>query len=93
MSRKVLEEVIERASSDARFRESLQSNFEAAIRSYDLTPDEKAELAKGLGAQSEATAEGMPSAMAASEASEAMASSEASTTEQATTDLLSASDN
>ena len=48
MSKEVLEQVILKASSDARFRAQLNDNFEAALRPYDLNPDEKAELQKGM---------------------------------------------
>jgi len=48
MSKEVLEQVILKASSDARFRAQLNDNFEAAIRPYDLSPDEKSELQKGM---------------------------------------------
>jgi hypothetical protein len=48
MSKEVLEQVILKASSDARFRAQLNDNFEAAIRPYDLSPEEKSELQKGM---------------------------------------------
>jgi hypothetical protein len=48
MSKEVLEQVILKASSDARFRAQLNDNFEAAIRPYELSPEEKSELQKGM---------------------------------------------
>jgi len=48
MSKEVLEQVILKASSDARFRAQLSDNFEAAIRPYDLSPEEKSELQTGM---------------------------------------------
>jgi hypothetical protein len=48
MSKEVLEQVILKASSDVRFRAQLNDNFEAAIRPYDLNPEEKSELQKGM---------------------------------------------
>ncbi|HXN00703.1 MAG TPA: hypothetical protein VN973_02305 [Candidatus Dormibacteraeota bacterium] len=48
MSKEVLEQVILKASSDLRFRAQLNDNFEAAIRPYDLNPEEKSELQKGM---------------------------------------------
>ena len=51
MSKEVLEQVILKASSDARFRAQLNDNFEAAIRPYDLSPDEKSQLQKGMAGQ------------------------------------------
>jgi hypothetical protein len=44
MSKDALEQVIMKASNDARFRAQLSDNFDSAIRSYDLTPQEKDEL-------------------------------------------------
>jgi len=76
MSKQSLDQVIQRASSDARFKASLSDNFEGAVRPYDLSDDEKARLAKGLGLRAAATAHPMPAAVAASmEASSAQASS------------------
>ena len=48
MSKEVLEQVVLKASSDARFRAQLNDNFEAATRPYDLSPEEKSELQKGM---------------------------------------------
>lgn len=48
MSKEVLEQVVLKASSDARFRAQLSDNFEAAIRQYDLTAEEKSKLRSGL---------------------------------------------
>ena len=36
--------IIERLSSDAKFREQLKSNPDAALKSYDLTTEERAAL-------------------------------------------------
>lgn len=49
MSKQSLDQVIQRASTDARFKAQLGDNFEGAVRPYDLTEDEKARLASGLG--------------------------------------------
>jgi hypothetical protein len=76
MSKQSLDQVIQRASSDARFKASLSDNFEGAVRQYDLTDDEKARLAKGLGLRTPSTVHPMPAAVAASiEASSLEASS------------------
>jgi hypothetical protein len=66
MSKQAFDQVIQRASSDARFKASLSDNFEAAVRTYDLSDDEKARLAKGLGLSAAAKAQQMPSSVAAS---------------------------
>jgi hypothetical protein len=66
MSKQAFDQVIQRASSDARFKASLSDNFDAAVRPYELTADEKARLAKGLGLSAAAMAHQMPSAIAAS---------------------------
>ena len=39
--------IIERLSSDAKFREQLQSNPDAALKGYDLTTEERAALMSG----------------------------------------------
>jgi hypothetical protein len=65
MSKQALDQVIQRASSDARFRDSLNDNFDGAIRSYDLSDAEKAQLAKGLGISRAVTSRPMPTAIAA----------------------------
>jgi len=39
--------IIERLSSDATFREQLQSNPDAALKGYDLTTEERAALMSG----------------------------------------------
>ena len=65
MSKQSLDQVIQRASSDARFKASLSDNFEGAVRPYDLSGDEKVRLAKGLGLRVPTTAHQMPSAVAA----------------------------
>jgi hypothetical protein len=88
MSKQSLDQVIQRASSDARFRDSLNDNFDGAIRSYDLTDDERAQLAKGLGLSAAATARAMPSSVAAHMEAATMnaATSEAATSEAATSE-------
>src|SRR6266481_6097978 len=48
MSKEVLEQVILKASSDARFRAQMNDNFDAALRPYDLSPAEKAKLRSGV---------------------------------------------
>jgi hypothetical protein len=48
MSKEVLEQVVLKASSDARFRSQLNDNFESAVRPYDLSPDEKSKLRSGI---------------------------------------------
>jgi hypothetical protein len=47
MSMQAVTQVLERAFSDAAFREQLKTNFAAAIAGYDLTADEIAALKKG----------------------------------------------
>ncbi len=42
-----LNQVIERASTDAAFRSQLRSNPEAALAGYDLSAEEKAALLSG----------------------------------------------
>src|SRR5215211_956712 len=39
--------IIERLSTDAKFREQLQSNPDAALKGYDLTTEERAALISG----------------------------------------------
>jgi len=65
MSKEAMEQVVLKASSDARFRTQLSDNFEAAIKPYDLTQDEKDELRKS----DVATASELPESKAATEAS------------------------
>jgi hypothetical protein len=77
MSKQALDQVIQRASSDARFRDSLDDNLDGALRGYDLNEDEKSQLVKGLGLKL-SSSRAMSEAMASSEASQALASSEAS---------------
>jgi hypothetical protein len=88
MSKQSLDQVIQRASSDARFRDSLSDNFEGAIRSYGLSSEEKAKLAKGLGLSHAVTARPMPAAVAATfDASSVSASTvDASTVDASTVD-------
>ena len=66
MSKQSMDQVIQRASSDARFTASLSDNFEGAIRPYDLSDDEKGRLAKGLGLSIAPTSHAMPATVAAS---------------------------
>jgi peptide/nickel transport system ATP-binding protein len=66
MSKQAFDQVIQRASSDARFKASLSDNFDGAVRAYDLSNDEKARLATGLGLSGAARAYAMPSTIAAS---------------------------
>jgi hypothetical protein len=66
MSKQAFDQVIQRASSDARFKASLSDNFDGAVRAFDLTDEEKGRLAKGLGLSAAARAYAMPSAIAAS---------------------------
>lgn len=47
MSVQSVTQVLERALSDPAFRELLKSNFDQAVRGYDLTADERAALRKG----------------------------------------------
>jgi hypothetical protein len=72
MSKQVFDQVIQRASSDARFKASLSDNFDGAVRGYDLSNDEKARLANGLGLSGAAKAYAMPSAIAASTTAESL---------------------
>lgn len=87
MSKQAFDQVIQRASSDARFKASLSENFEAAVRPYDLSEDEKVRLAKGLGLSAVARAHQMPSTVAANmDASTVHAqTTEAETTQAQTT--------
>ena len=48
MSKEVLEQVVLKASSDARFRSQLNDNFDSAIRPYELTEEEKSQLRSGM---------------------------------------------
>jgi len=85
MSKEVLEQVILKASSDARFRAQLNDNFEAATRPYDLSPEEKSELQKGMAGElaDDRTARQTMAASAANTAS-ATQSATASATASAT---------
>lgn len=47
MSREAIAQVLERASTDAAFREALRRNPEHALQGYDLTPEERAALTSG----------------------------------------------
>jgi hypothetical protein len=44
MSKEALEEVLRRASNDSGFRDRLSGDFDATLRSYDLTDTEKVQL-------------------------------------------------
>jgi hypothetical protein len=66
MSKQSLDQIIQRASSDARFRSSLGENFEGALRSYDLTGPEKIQLARAIGISVSGAAQAMPEMTAAS---------------------------
>ena len=83
MSKESLDQVIQRASSDARFKASLSDNFEGAVRPYDLSDDEKAKLAKGLGLPAAATSHPMPAVAASMEAATLEPAMEATTLEPA----------
>jgi hypothetical protein len=83
MSKESLDQVIQRASSDARFKASLSDNFEGAVRPYDLSDDEKAKLAKGLGLSAPATSHPMPAVAASMEAATLEPAMEATTLEPA----------
>jgi hypothetical protein len=48
MSKEVLEQVVLKASSDARFRAQMNDDFDAALRPYDLSPEEKSKLRSGI---------------------------------------------
>ncbi len=70
MSKEALDDVLRRASSDAMFRSRLQTDFDAAIRPYDLTAEEKQRLNAGAGVQA-IRSEAVPERQAASLAAEA----------------------
>ena len=89
MSKQAFDQVIQRASSDARFKALLSDNFEGAVRAYDLTGEERARLAKGLGLSAAARAYAMPSAIAASATAES-ATAESATAESATAESATA---
>jgi hypothetical protein len=91
MSKQAFDQVIQRASSDARFKASLSDNFEGAVRAYDLTNDEKASLTKGLGLSAAARAYAMPSAIAANMAASTVAQSSLAETSLAETSLAETS--
>ncbi len=50
MSQPVLEEVLRKASGDVGFRARLKTDFEGAIKPYDLTDGEKQQLRAEAGA-------------------------------------------
>jgi hypothetical protein len=92
MSKQSLDQVIQRASSDARFRASLGDNFDGAVRPYDLSYEERAQLAKGLGLSPTITARPMAAAVAGTvDASSVDASTvEASSADASTVEASSA---
>ena len=47
MSQEAMMKVLEKASTDTTFRDELKKNPEAALKSYDLTADERAALTSG----------------------------------------------
>jgi hypothetical protein len=47
MSQQALMQVLEKASTDAAFRDELKKNPETALKAYDLTAEEKAALMSG----------------------------------------------
>ncbi len=47
MSVQSVTQLLERAASDEQFRAQLKTNFDAAVKGYDLTADEIAALKKG----------------------------------------------
>src|SRR5712692_5202403 len=88
MSKEVLEQVVLKASSDARFRAQMNDNFDAALRPYDLSSAEKAKLRSGIaGVTDDREARRV---MAASPASSAAATSAASSAEAGSAEAGSA---
>ena len=49
MSKLAVEQVVRKASTDARFRAQLAKDFEIAVKPFKLTAAEKAQLRKGAG--------------------------------------------
>src|ERR1700716_30647 len=47
MSKLAVEQVVRKASTDARFRAQLAGDFEVAVKSFKLTAAEKTQLRKG----------------------------------------------
>ena len=47
MSRQMIAQVVERASTDAQFRAQLERDPENALAGYDLTPQERSALLSG----------------------------------------------
>jgi hypothetical protein len=84
MSKEVLEQVVLKASSDARFRAQMNDNFEAALRPYDLSPAEKSKLRSGIAGLSDDRE--VRRMMAASTASSVAASSTAASANAGSTD-------
>src|ERR1700682_2149837 len=50
MSKQAVEQVVRKASTDARFRTQLARDFEVAVKPFKLTAAEKAQLRSGAGA-------------------------------------------
>jgi hypothetical protein len=88
MSKEVLEQVVLKASSDARFRAQMNDNFEAALRPYDLSPAEKSKLRSGIAGISDDRE--VRRMMAASTASSVAASSTAASADAGSADAGSA---
>jgi pilus assembly protein FimV len=84
MSKEVLEQVVLKASSDARFRAQMNDNFEAALKPYDLSPAEKSKLRSGIAGLSDDRE--VRRMMAASTASSVAASSTAASANAGSTD-------
>jgi hypothetical protein len=49
MSKQAVEQVVRKASTDARFRAQLAKDFKAAVKPFKLTAAEKIQLQKGAG--------------------------------------------
>ncbi len=71
MSQEVLEQVLRKASGDVGFRARLKTDFEGAIKPYDLTDGEKQQLRAEAGAAVSEPAEARQAAEAFAEESEA----------------------
>ncbi len=66
MSKQAVEEILRKASADARFRSRLKSDFEAATKRYKLTAVEKQQLRAGA-TEKAVTSKKMPARRAAEE--------------------------
>jgi hypothetical protein len=49
MSKQAVDQVVRKASTDARFRAQLARDFEVAVKPFKLTAAEKAQIRKGAG--------------------------------------------